>query len=295
MSTESSGAILVTGANGQLGSELRRLSVGHARKFLFTDVDELDITHWPAVAGFFRENAPAVVINCAAYNAVDQAETEEKTAFRVNAEAPGNLARAASTAGVKLIHVSTDYVFDGAKSTPYLETDTPNPLSRYAASKLAGEEAVAQSGAHAVVIRTSWLYSVFGANFVKTILRLGAEREELKVIIDQVGTPTYAFDLAQAVLTVLEAGWQHEGVALYQYSNDGVASWYDFATAIVELAGLGCRVLPIETADFVQAAKRPSFSVMNKARIKADFALSIPHWRESLEQCVKEFTTSALI
>ena len=283
--------ILVTGANGQLGNELREISgdfTGY--RFFFTDVDDLNIADSNAVNDFFEKNRIQTVINCAAYTAVDKAESDEDTATLINAVAVGYLAKACDKANATLIHVSTDYVLDGCACKPYSEDHPTAPASAYGRSKLAGEKA-ALSTPKSVVIRTSWLYSPFGANFVKTMLRLGKERETLSVVFDQVGTPTYAADLAQAIMTI--AGQTKNGEpfnvekrGVFNYSNEGVCSWYDFAHEIMQQAGLKCDVKPIETKDYPTPATRPHYSVLNKDRIKTAYGLKIPHWKDSLSKCL---------
>ena len=281
--------ILVTGADGQLGNELRNISGNFPDdRFFFTDVAELDITNPDAVNDFFETNRIQTVINCAAYTAVDKAESDESTATLINATAVGYLAEACNKADATLIHVSTDYVYDGCACKPYSEDHRTAPASAYGRSKLAGEQA-ALSARGSVVIRTSWLYSSFGANFVKTMLRLGRERETLNVIFDQVGTPTYAADLAQAIMTI--AGQAENGglqPGIFHYSNEGVCSWYDFAHEIMQQAGLPCVVKPIETKDYPTPATRPHYSVLNKARIKSAYQLVIPHWKDSLSRCLAD-------
>jgi dTDP-4-dehydrorhamnose reductase len=230
---------------------------------------------------------PGVIINCAAYTAVDKAEQESDLAHLVNATATGNLARAAAKAGSYLVHISTDYVFDGKSCTPYSEKDPTNPVSAYARSKHAGESHVMSFSTRAMIIRTSWLYSEFGHNFVKTILRYGRERGELKVVFDQTGSPTYAGDLAALILTVIPSLIGREGVEIFHYANEGVASWYDFAKAIVEFSGINCRIVPIETKDYTLPAVRPAFSVFNKSKIKQTFGIEIPYWRDSLKKCIE--------
>ena len=270
---------LVTGANGQLGSELRLLL---GRTAVYVTREELDITEEAAVRDFFRQQSFDAVINCAAYTAVDKAEDDRESADRINRLGPALLARY----GRRLIQISTDYVFDGTAHLPYKEDDVPHPVSVYGSTKLAGEQAVLAEADTAVVIRTAWLYSSFGANFVKTMRRLGSERETLGVIFDQIGTPTYAADLAQAVVDILPQitpGMK----AIYHYSNEGVASWYDFAVAIMEESALSCTVNPLETADYPTRAARPAYSVLNKAKIKHDFGLTIPHWRDGLRRCIQ--------
>lgn len=270
--------LLVTGANGQLGNELRLL-LGEGA--VYVDRAELDITDEEAVKAFFRERSFDFVINCAAWTAVDRAEDDADAAERVNVLGPRNLARY----GRRVVQISTDYVFDGTSCRPYREDDAPNPVSVYGRTKLAGEKAVLEEAESAVVIRTAWLYSSFGANFVKTMLRLGAERESLGVVFDQAGTPTYAADLAAIIVTVLpqvRPGMKE----VYHYSNEGVASWYDFTCAIMEEAGLSCTVRPIESFEYPTKAVRPAYSVLNKAKIRRDFGLSIPHWRDGLRRCL---------
>ena len=267
---------LVTGANGQLGRELR-LVLGE--RAMYAGRDELDITNEAAVRAFFAEREFKYVINCAAYTAVDKAEDDFEAADRINRLGPALLAKY----GHRIIQVSTDYVFDGTAHLPYKEEDAANPTSVYGSTKLAGEEAVLAEAETAVVIRTSWLYSSFGANFVKTMRRLGTERDSLGVIFDQIGTPTYAADLAAAIVAMLpqiKAGMKE----IYHYSNEGVASWYDFACAIMEQSGISCRIFPIETHEYHTKVERPAYSVLNKAKIKRDFSLTIPHWRDSLRR-----------
>ena len=275
--------LLVTGANGQLGQELRLLLGNRA---VYAGRAELDIADEAAVKAFFEAQSFDFVINCAAYTAVDKVEDDAEAADRANRLGPALLARY----GRRMVHVSTDYVFDGTSCRPYRENDTPNPVSVYGSSKLAGEEAVLGEAETAVVIRTSWMYSPFGKNFVKTMRRLGAERDSLGVVFDQVGTPTYAADLASAIVAMLPQiapGMKD----VYHYSNEGVTSWYDFAVAIMEESGLSCAVRPIESADYPTRAARPAFSVLNKAKIKKDFGLSIPHWRDGLKRCLTAMTT----
>ena len=273
--------ILVTGANGQLGNSIRRLAAGYPQyAFVFTDVDTLDICDAQAVDAFVKEKQADYIINCAAYTAVYKAEDDEPLCLRINREA-------ARMAGARVIHVSTDYVFDGTNHLPYVETDNTCPASVYGRTKLAGEQALQEVCPDAVIIRTAWLYSEFGNNFVKTMLRLGNEREQLSVVFDQIGSPTYAGDLAAAIFAVLvqaETGAFVPGI--YHYSNEGVCSWYDFAVKIMELGGVSCHVLPIESKDYPAKAARPHFSVLNKAKIKATYRISIPHWETSLRTCM---------
>lgn len=287
--------ILVTGAYGQLGSELKELAGKYpALTFLFTDVDTLDITNKTAVQNYFNENTPEFVVNCAAYTAVDKAEADMKLAHKINAEAPGILAEAAKKVKAKIIHVSTDYVFNGRSCQPYVEEDSVEPTGVYGKTKLEGEKRCFKENSDSVVIRTSWLYSSYGNNFVKTMLRLGAERDSLNVIFDQVGTPTYAADLAGAILSIIENSEKDSAKfvsGIYHYSNEGVVSWYDFAKTIFECAQISCIVNPILTKDYPTAAKRPHFSVLNKSKIKDTFGLKIPYWRDSLDFCIKKLIT----
>ena len=283
--------ILVTGSYGQLGSEIKKLSSGQAGfECLFTDYDTLDITDAEAVKGCFDVERPAFVVNCAAYTAVDQAEKEEQKAFLLNARGAGNLARACREIGARLIHISTDYVFDGRTWIPYTEEAGTNPQGIYGQSKLKGEEEVVALNSESLIIRTSWLYSSFGNNFVKTMIRLGRERDHLNVVFDQVGTPTYARDLAKAILEIIgkaddpEWGWKP---GIYHYSNEGVCSWYDFAREIHLSAGISCRIGPILSAEYPTPARRPHFSVLDKKKIKSAYGLTIPYWKQSLEECMK--------
>ena len=274
--------LLVTGANGQLGSELRRRLGGQA---VYAGRTDLDIADEPAVRAFFAARRFDAIINCAAYTAVDRAEDESDAADRINRYGAALLAKY----GRRIIHISTDYVFDGMAHLPYRETDTPHPLSAYGRTKLAGEEAVLEEAETAVIIRTAWLYSSFGANFVKTMRRLGAERTTLGVVFDQIGTPTYAADLADAITAILPQ--ITPGVKeIYHYSNEGVASWYDFAVAIMKQSGLACEVVPIESSAYPTKAVRPAYSVLNKAKIRTRFGLRIPHWEDGLRRCVEAMT-----
>jgi len=284
--------ILVTGAYGQLGSELKELAENiAAHHFLFSDSDTLDIADESQVMDFFDKENPEFVINCAAYTAVDKAETEMQTAQIVNTTGPALLAKYTRLHNAGLIHISTDYVFNGKSYIPYSETDPVQPESVYGKTKLAGENFILSSGSKAVIIRTSWLYSSFGNNFVKTMLRLGNERDLLKVVFDQVGTPTYAADLAKAIFSIVSV-YKNDPekfeTGVYHFSNEGVASWYDFAKSIFEISGINCKVLPVLSGEFPTPAKRPAYSVLNKSKIKSTFNLEIPYWKESLEICLKK-------
>jgi len=278
--------ILVTGGNGQLGSEIHSLAYRHSSfNFLFTDAAELNITDEVAVQNFFTENKIDACINCAAYTAVDKAESEKEMAFLVNAKAVEYLAKACAVNGSKLIHISTDFVFDGTIARPILETDRPNPLSVYGATKLAGEEFALQFSSDAIVLRTSWVYSSFGNNFVKTIFRLCKEKPSLNIIYDQVGTPTYARDLADAILQIVVDKSSLAQKGIFNFSNEGVCSWYDFAIAIRNLASLETPIFPIETTQYPTPATRPKYSVLNKQKFKTAFNQSIPYWQDSLKDC----------
>jgi dTDP-4-dehydrorhamnose reductase len=276
--------ILVTGSRGQLGSELQELSTRHDNhRFFFYDLPDLDITSPDHVTALCREHDIEAIINCAAYTAVDKAESDAEAAFRVNRDGAAVLAACAKERNALLVHISTDYVFNGKSNTPYREIYPASPLGVYGESKWEGEERIRRIAPSYWIIRTSWLYSIYGANFVKTMLRLGAERSELNVVCDQIGTPTWAADLASALLSMLERydrNCQYSGT--YHYSNEGVCSWYDFAQAIMELAGLPCKVMPVESTQYPQIAPRPHYSVLNKSAIKQDWKLEIPHWRVSL-------------
>ncbi|MBN2824507.1 MAG: dTDP-4-dehydrorhamnose reductase [Campylobacterales bacterium] len=279
--------MLVTGGNGQLGSEIRELSSKYDDRFFFTDVTELDITNKEAIEKFIQANAIDTIINCAAYTAVDKAESDVELADKVNHLATKYLAEVAKESDIALVHVSTDYVFDGKNYRPYLESDPTNPNGVYGQTKLDGEKAMmAINPKNSLIIRTAWVYSSFGANFVKTMLRLGKEREQLTVIYDQVGSPTYARDLAQVILDILPQ-LQSENVEIYNYSNEGVLSWYDFAKEIMKMAKIECSVLPIETKDYPTPATRPHYSLLNKAKIKEKFNITIPYWKDSLDACLK--------
>ncbi len=280
--------ILVTGANGQLGSEFQALAPEYRDcHFTFCDRETLDLSNADAIETYFEDKTFDAIINCAAYTAVDKAESDKALAFAINYKAVETLAHIAKIKKIALVHVSTDYVFDGSNYKPYAENDSTNPQSVYGASKLEGEEALLTiNPAKSIIIRTSWVYSTFGNNFVKTMLRLGQERDELGVIFDQVGTPTYAKDLAKAVLTILPQ-LNNENVEIYHYSNEGVCSWYDFAKAIFELSKVSCRVKAIETKEYPTPATRPHYSLLNKAKIKNTFSMTIPYWRDSLVEAIQ--------
>lgn len=283
--------ILVTGANGQLGNEMRLLAaLFPGFTFDFTDIAELDLCNQEMVLDYCTRTKPSYIINCAAYTAVDKAEDDTDLCYKVNRDAVSNIARAARAINAKVLHVSTDYVFDGTNHSPYVESDPVCPASVYGKSKLEGEEVLLASCPDAVIIRTSWLYSIFGNNFVKTMIKLGKEREKLTVIFDQVGTPTYAGDLASALMQIVVASEKGAFVpGIYHFSDEGVCSWYDFTISIHRLAGITtCQVLPIETKDYPAKAARPAYSVLNKSKIKAVYGITIPHWETSLAVCIAQ-------
>ncbi|MBR3408908.1 MAG: dTDP-4-dehydrorhamnose reductase [Paludibacteraceae bacterium] len=274
--------ILVTGSNGQLGNEMRVLSASHPNhRYFFTDVVELDITCREAVLDYVRTNAIDLIVNCAAYTNVDRAEEDEPTALRINADAVANLA----ATGVRVIHISTDYVFSGDEHRPCREDDPVAPRTAYGRTKLAGEQQLLALCPEAVILRTAWLYSTYGNNFVKTMIRLGQEKPELGVVFDQIGTPTYAADLAAAIFTVIEAPEWHPGI--YHFTNEGVCSWYDFTLAIHDLAGISsCHVRPILSSEYQYKTPRPHYSVLDKSKFKQTFGVSIPYWLEGLKRCI---------
>ena len=279
--------ILVTGANGQLGSEIRKLSINYPYRFYFTDKEELDIANLEDIKKYIVKNSINMLINCAAYTAVDKAESNQELADVINHKAVKNLAKISKEKGIKLIHISTDYIFDGKNFKPYIEKDLPNPQNIYGKTKLDGEKAVQEiNPKNSIIIRTSWVYSSYGNNFVKTMLRLGKEKKELKVVFDQIGTPTYARDLAKTILDIAPIV-QNEKVEVYHYSNEGVASWYDFAKEIMGIAKLDCKINPIETKEYPTPAKRPYYSVLNKNKIKSTFDIDIPYWKDSLNDCLQ--------
>jgi dTDP-4-dehydrorhamnose reductase len=280
--------ILITGANGQLGSEIRFLAAQYAdREFVYTDYQELDITDAGAVSAFVEKGNYYALINCAAYTAVDKAESEKDKAYLINEIGAKNLAAAAAKVGAKFVHISTDFIFDGTHSRPILEDDIPAPLSVYGASKWTGEQAVMTAAPDCLILRTSWVYSSYGANFVKTMMRLCSERDSLTVIFDQIGTPTYARDLAQSILSILDISIDKKISGVFNYSNEGVASWYDFAIAVRDMAGLRANILPIETSQYPTPAVRPKYSVLNKKKFKDTFGMEIPYWRSSLANCME--------
>lgn len=280
--------ILVTGANGQLGREMQRLGAVSPNNYIFTDVAELDVTDAGAVLRAAEQTRAEAIVNCAAYTNVERAEEDEATADLLNRLAPANLAAAAAATGATLIHISTDYVFDGTAHLPYAEQSPTAPLGVYGRTKLAGEQAVEASGCSHLILRTAWLYSAFGNNFLKTMLRLTAERESLSVVFDQIGTPTYAGDLALAIFSVIEGGQLRGNEGIYHFSDEGACSWYDFAVEIAAAVGHDkCRIAPCHTAEYPSKAPRPAYSVLDKSKFKTTFGIEIPHWRESMLYCLK--------
>lgn len=273
--------IYVTGASGQVGGEIQRLYP----KAIYLTRNEIDLSSVKSITSFFAAKKPRLIVNCSAYTQVDMAEKEQELATKVNAIAPGILAGLTE----RFIHFSTDYIFNGQGFRPYLESDDTGPIGIYGKTKLAGEEAVLKANPDSVVIRTSWVYSDIGKNFVKTMLRLGAERSELKVVVDQIGTPTYAKDLAHLIVEHGIKDWNFRG-GIYHYSNEGIASWFDFAYEIMKIKGLSCKVLPINSEDYLTPAPRPHFSVLDKSKIKKELGIEIPHWKESLELCLQKLS-----
>lgn len=279
--------VLITGAHGQLGNEMAQVSANSKDHYIFTDIDELDITDLDAILALVKEKQINVIVNCAAYTNVDKAEEEEKTADLINNVAVGYLAMAAKSVGATLIHVSTDYVFNGENNVPYTERDMTEPTGIYGKTKLAGENAVVNSGCNYIILRTAWLYSIWGNNFVKTMLRLTKEREVLSVIFDQIGTPTYAGDLADAIDWIIKRRMVDQK-GIYHFTNEGVCSWYDFTVAICQMGGNDCDVRPIHSDEYPSKVRRPHYSVLDKTRFRETFGYKIPHWTESLEKCINQ-------
>ncbi len=288
--------VLITGSNGQLGSEIKELATNYKKlNFIYKDLPDLDICNFKVLYAFIADNNIDAVINCAAYTSVDKAEEESIIATQVNYEGVLNIVKALESVNGKLIHISTDYVFDGNHFLPYKENDPVSPCGVYGEAKRKGELSVMNSDIDSIVIRTSWLYSSYGNNFVKKMLHLGNDKEKLGVIFDQVGTPTYARDLAKTCLEILCQN-SFENISkngnLYHYSNEGLTSWYDFAISIMEMGGKNCKVKPIQTKDYLTLAKRPHYSVLDKSKIKKDFKIEIPHWRDSLKDCIEKIKIS---
>ncbi|MFI3318360.1 MAG: dTDP-4-dehydrorhamnose reductase [Rikenellaceae bacterium] len=279
--------VLVTGANGQLGNEMRRVAKSSSDRYIFTDVAELDITDYGAISALVSTERVDVIVNCAAYTNVDKAEDDVDFANLLNNTAAGYLAMAAKVSDATLIHISTDYVFDGSAHTPYTEEQPTAPIGVYGKTKLAGEISVADSGCNHIIIRTSWLYSAWGGNFVKTMQRLSSERDTLSVIFDQVGTPTYAGDLADAIAHIIATD-QLDKSGVYHFSDEGVCSWYDFAVEIASESGNFCDISPIHSCEFPSKVTRPHYSVLDKTKFKESFGVKIPHWSVSLKRCIEE-------
>lgn len=279
--------ILVIGSNGQLGQSIRLVSARSANEYIFKDVDDLDITNPEAVALDIKVNCYDVIVNCAAFTDVERAERQEDIAAKINGDAVAYLARAAKENDVTLIHISTDYVFDGTASQPIEETAAPSPCSAYGRTKYLGELAIEQSGCKALIFRTAWLYSEFGRNFVKTMMRLTSERSELRVVADQTGTPTYARDLAKVIVEIIETKKFEGREGIYNFTDEGVCSWYDLAKMTAEIAGnYNCKVLPCRTSEYPSDVKRPSYSVLDKTKVKTAFGIEIPYWIDSLQNCI---------
>ncbi|MGB4653921.1 MAG: dTDP-4-dehydrorhamnose reductase [Bacteroidales bacterium] len=281
--------ILITGANGQLGSELKDVLSDKLYDLVFTDVDELDITDQKSVNEFVAKQKPNIIINCAAYTNVDKCETDAENARLLNADAPKYLALAANNVNAKLIHISTDYVFSGNHYKPLCETDACNPNTVYGKTKLEGEKNVQSLAKQAVIIRTSWLYSSYGNNFVKTMLNLSEKTDTVKVVFDQIGTPTNANDLASAIAEIIKQKEKIVDTQIFHYSNEGVASWYDFTANIYRLRNKKTNLIPVLSAEFPRPAQRPFYSVLDKSKIKQYFNIEIPYWSVSLEKCLKKF------
>jgi dTDP-4-dehydrorhamnose reductase len=280
--------ILITGANGQLGSEVKMLSSDYNYTFFFTTKEQLDITNENALKEFINKHNIEVIINCAAYTNVDKAENNKREADLINRKAVKKLAKISKEKNIKLIHISTDYVFDGKNHKPYCEASAVNPTSVYGQSKRDGELEIQKINPYnSIIIRTSWVYSSYGSNFVKTILQLAKERDELGIIYDQIGTPTYANDLAKTILDIILL-IKNRKVEIYNYTNEGVLSWYDFAKEIIRVAKIDCTINPIETFQYPLPAKRPHFSILNKSKIKKEFNIVIPYWKDSLDKCLKK-------
>lgn len=279
--------VLITGANGQLAQEIKAVAALFPQiQFEYTDRSTLDITNESKVTSYLHASDANVVVNTAAYTAVDKAESDAEAAYSINEKAPAYLAKACAASAKNLIHISTDFVFDGSKNTPYKSTDTCKPLGVYGASKRKGEEQIQSLLAQHIIIRTSWLYSNSGANFYKTMSRLGAERSSLNVVYDQIGTPTYARDLAMVICQVILAEVAHYGI--YHFSNEGVCSWYDFAHSIMQQRGLACKVNPIESFEYPTPAKRPAYSVLDKRSLRDDYHITIEHWQDALKRCIND-------
>jgi dTDP-4-dehydrorhamnose reductase len=287
--------ILITGGEGKLGSAIKEASKEFSDlNLVFTDIDDFDITNAASVDEYLKTGDFDYLINCAAYTAVDKAEEEKGLAFLINATGPENLAKTCQKYNCRLVHISTDYVFDGRSHIPYIETMETNPPSVYGQSKLEGEKAILKHSKSAIILRTSWLYYEFGNNFLNTMIKLGAERDALGVVFDQIGTPTYARDFATSILKIITSNKISAKTEIYNYSNEGVISWYDFAKEIMEIANINCNIIPIESKEYPLPAPRPHYSVLNKSKIKSAFDLRIPYWKDSLNMCLKKLSEKSL-
>ena len=280
--------ILVTGANGQLGNELNNHAINDENNYYFTDIDQLNLLDFDALSDKIIEVQPDIIINCAAYTAVDMAENDQEMAMAINVTAVKNIGELAKKYNIKVVQVSTDYVYDGRSFLPYSEEDATNPISVYGYTKLLGEKELIASGCDAIIIRTSWLYSIYGNNFLKTITKLAQSRDEISIVFDQIGTPTYAGDLAKAIISIIPQLKTIGGVEVYHFSNEGVCSWYDFAIEIVALLNLNTKIYPIHSEEYPTTAQRPFYSVLDKSKIKNSFGLEIKHWREGLITCIDQ-------
>lgn len=284
--------IIVTGKNGQLGKELQDIAANHHQfEFVFFSKEELNISDVKQLENIFKEYSPGFFINCAAYTFVDKAETEQEAAYIINAEAVSNISRFCKLYNTQLIHISTDYVFDGKATAPYKEDDTTNPVNYYGYTKWLGEKLAVENDSRSIIIRTSWVYSSYGNNFVKTMLRLMNERKEINVVNDQFGSPTYAADLAEAIMQIVNfesVNVNHKISNVYHFSNDGIISWHDFATAVCDIKNFNCIIHPIPTSSYPTPAKRPSWSVFQKDRIQNDFKIELKNWKESLQKCLQK-------
>ena len=279
--------VLVTGANGQLGNEMRLMAQNSSYHYIFTDVEELDITDFNAILQNVKEKEIQIIVNCAAYTNVDKAENDFDIANALNNIAVGRLANVAKAQNATLIHISTDYVFNGNNHIPYTEDDITDPIGVYGKTKLAGEETIKKVGCNYIILRTAWLYSKWGNNFVKTMQKLTLEKDSLSVIFDQIGSPTYAKDLAHAISLIIERNMLNQQ-GIYHYSNEGVCSWFDFAKEICELSGHNCNITPIHSQEYPSKVTRPHYSVLDKTKFKETFGIPVPYWKDSLKKCINE-------
>lgn len=285
--------VLVTGANGQLGNEMRLMAQNSSYHYIFTDVEELDITDFNAILQTVKEKEIQIIVNCAAYTNVDKAENDFDIANALNNIAVGRLANVAKAQNATLIHISTDYVFNGNNHIPYTEDDITDPIGVYGKTKLAGEETIKKVGCNYIILRTAWLYSKWGNNFVKTMQKLTLEKDSLSVIFDQIGSPTYAKDLAHAISLIIERNMLNQQ-GIYHYSNEGVCSWFDFAKEICELSGHNCNITPIHSQEYPSKVTRPHYSVLDKTKFKETFGIPVPYWKDSLKKCINELKRSSI-